>query len=144
MATKFTYPGVYLEEVESAVRPIVGVDTSITAFVGLALEGPRTPTTVNSWTEFDTVFGGVWAGSELSYAVYQFFLNAPPWRSGWPTAGGAMSPSPTRVSPSPGVWPDCATAASRDTSGVTGGYARSLALMATASPPTPSSTCTNA
>lgn len=75
MATKFTYPGVYLEEVESAVRPIVGVDTSITAFVGLALEGPRTPTTVNSWTEFDTVFGGVWAGSELSYAVYQFFLN---------------------------------------------------------------------
>lgn len=28
MATKFTYPGVYLEEIESSVRPIVGVDIS--------------------------------------------------------------------------------------------------------------------
>jgi Bacteriophage tail sheath protein len=75
MATKLTYPGVYLEEIESAVRPIVAVDTSVAAFVGLALEGPRTATTVNSWTEFDTTFGGVWTGSDLSYAVYQFLLN---------------------------------------------------------------------
>jgi hypothetical protein len=75
MATRFTYPGVYLEEIESAVRPIVGVDTSVAAFVGLALEGPRTPTTINSWTEYDSTFGGLWTGSELSYAVYQFFLN---------------------------------------------------------------------
>src|SRR3954453_18570454 len=75
MPTKLSYPGVYLEEVESSVRPIVGVDTSVAAFVGLALAGPRTATTVTSWTEYVSTFGGVWSGSDLSYAVYQFFLN---------------------------------------------------------------------
>jgi hypothetical protein len=44
MATKFTYPGVYLEEIESSVRPIVGVDTSVAALLGLPLTGPRTAT----------------------------------------------------------------------------------------------------
>ena len=29
-----TYPGVYIEEVPSGVRTIVGVSTSVTAFVG--------------------------------------------------------------------------------------------------------------
>jgi phage tail sheath protein FI len=35
-----TYPGVYIEEVRSDVRPIAGVATSITAFVGFGLRGP--------------------------------------------------------------------------------------------------------
>ena len=35
-----TYPGVYIEEVPSGVRPITGVATSITAFVGFARRGP--------------------------------------------------------------------------------------------------------
>ncbi|HEY6793862.1 MAG TPA: hypothetical protein VI248_04180, partial [Kineosporiaceae bacterium] len=75
MVGQFTYPGVYLEEVESPVRPIVGVKTSVAAFVGLALTGPTTPTTVTTWSDFETTFGGLWSGSDLSYAVYQFFLN---------------------------------------------------------------------
>ena len=35
-----TFPGVYIDELPSAVRTIVGVPTSITAFVGPATSGP--------------------------------------------------------------------------------------------------------
>lgn len=75
MPTQFSYPGVYIEEIESSVRPITGVETSVTAFVGLALKGPMTPTAVESWADFEELFGGLWAGSDMSYAVFQFFLN---------------------------------------------------------------------
>lgn len=75
MTTQFSYPGVYIEEIESPVRPIAGAETSVTAFVGPALFGPTSPTTVESWADFEREFGGLWQGSELSYAVYQFFLN---------------------------------------------------------------------
>ncbi|WP_329280403.1 phage tail sheath family protein [Streptomyces sp. NBC_01451] len=75
MTTQFSYPGVYIEEIESPVRPIAGAETSVTAFVGAALTGPWTPTAVESWADFEERFGGLWADSELSYSVYQFFLN---------------------------------------------------------------------
>ncbi|MFG2126253.1 phage tail sheath C-terminal domain-containing protein [Streptomyces sp. NPDC048751] len=75
MATQFSYPGVYIEEIESPVRPIAGAETSVTAFVGLTLTGEQTPTTVESWPDYEDRFGGLWSGSDLSYAVYQFFLN---------------------------------------------------------------------
>ncbi len=32
-----TYPGVYLEEIQATVRTIIGVSTSVTAFIGRAL-----------------------------------------------------------------------------------------------------------
>ena len=35
-----TYPGVYIEEVPSGVRTIVGVGTSVAAFVGFTQRGP--------------------------------------------------------------------------------------------------------
>ena len=35
-----TFPGVYVEEVPSAVRTIVGVATSVAAFVGYFRRGP--------------------------------------------------------------------------------------------------------
>jgi hypothetical protein len=34
IAPKLTYPGIYVEEVPSGVRPIPGVPTSVTAFIG--------------------------------------------------------------------------------------------------------------
>jgi len=37
-----TYPGVYIEEIPSGVRTIIGVATSITAFVGAAHAGRLT------------------------------------------------------------------------------------------------------
>jgi len=71
-----TYPGVYIEELPSAVRTIVGVSTSVTAFVGYTARGPvNTPVTLTSFADFERRFGGLAAASPLSYSVQQFFLN---------------------------------------------------------------------
>jgi uncharacterized protein len=71
-----TYPGVYIEEVPSGVRTITGVATAITAFVGRALRGPiDEPMIINSYADFERIFGGLWADSSLGYAVRDFYLN---------------------------------------------------------------------
>jgi phage tail sheath protein FI len=71
-----TYPGVYIEEIPSGVRTITGVATSITAFIGQALRGPvNKATTINSYGDFERVFGGLLVNSTLGYAVRDFFLN---------------------------------------------------------------------
>lgn len=71
-----TYPGVYIEEIPSGVRTIVGVATSITAFVGKAMRGPvNKAERILSFGDFARKFGGISASSEMSYAVQQFFLN---------------------------------------------------------------------
>lgn len=78
MPATLTYPGVYIEEIPSGVRTITGVATSITAFVGRALRGPTDeegPITINSYGEFERVFGGLWLGSKMGYAVRDFYLN---------------------------------------------------------------------
>ncbi len=71
-----TYPGVYIEEVPSAVRTIVGVATSITAFIGRARRGPvNDPIRIQSFADFERRFGGLWQHSTMSYAVHHYFLN---------------------------------------------------------------------
>ncbi len=71
-----TYPGVYVEEIPSGVRTIVGVATSVTAFIGRALRGPvNKATTINSFGDFERIFGGLWADSTLGYAARDFYLN---------------------------------------------------------------------
>ncbi|MDT7578996.1 MAG: uncharacterized protein QOK35_260 [Pseudonocardiales bacterium] len=94
-------PGVYVEEVPSAVRPIAGVGTSTAAFIGVAANLTKawdpdkgvgmparpsgdayeqaaalTPQPLNSWTEFVQRFGDIQAGNRyLAHAVYGFFDN---------------------------------------------------------------------
>ncbi len=71
-----TYPGVYIEEIPSGVRTVMGVATSITAFIGRALRGPvNEPVTINSYGDFERIFGGLWVESTMSYAVRDFYLN---------------------------------------------------------------------
>src|SRR5262245_57334927 len=71
-----TYPGVYVEEIPSGVRTIIGVATSITAFIGRALRGPvDEPVTINSFGDFERIFGGLWVGSSLGFSVQDFYLN---------------------------------------------------------------------
>lgn len=71
-----TYPGVYIQSLDSGVHPITGVATSITAFVGFAPRGPEdSPTTVQSFIEYARVFGGLSPTSTMSYSVQQFFQN---------------------------------------------------------------------
>jgi phage tail sheath protein FI len=71
-----TYPGIYIEEIPSGVRTITGVATSITAFVGSAPRGPvNDPITINSFADYERIFGGLSLDSTMSYAVRSFYLN---------------------------------------------------------------------
>jgi phage tail sheath protein FI len=71
-----TYPGVYIQEVPSGARTIVGVSTSVTAFIGAAKRGPiNRATRIQGFADFERRFGGLDPGSLMSYAVRQFFLN---------------------------------------------------------------------
>jgi hypothetical protein len=76
MPSQLTYPGVYIEEVPSGIRTIVGVSTSVTAFVGRARRGAvDKPIVVTSFGEFERAFGGLWKLSRLGFSVRDFFLN---------------------------------------------------------------------
>jgi phage tail sheath protein FI len=76
MPVTTSYPGVYIGELPSGVHTITGVATSITAFVGTAQMGPvNTPTTINSFSDYDNTFGGLWANSMMSFAVNDFYQN---------------------------------------------------------------------
>ena len=77
-------PGVYVEEVPSASKPIEGVGTSVAAFVGLAPGGPlNTPVQISNWTQFARTFGDptrddgspYMKGAYLAYAVAGYFDN---------------------------------------------------------------------
>src|SRR3954471_71425 len=77
-------PGVYVEEVPSANKPIEGVSTSIAAFVGLAPGGPvNTPMRISNWTQFAKIYGDpsepdngpFMEGAFLAHSVYGFFQN---------------------------------------------------------------------
>jgi len=71
-----TYPGVYIEEVPSGVRPIIGVATSIAAFIGWFPRGAfEEAVRIFNPQDFDREFGGLAADSLASYAIEQFFLN---------------------------------------------------------------------
>ena len=76
MPPTLTYPGVYIEELPSGVHTITGVATSIAAFIGWAPKGPTTEARlVESWTEYQTLYGGLDARSYMGYSVNQFFAN---------------------------------------------------------------------
>jgi uncharacterized protein len=95
-------PGVYVEEVPSAVKPIAGVGTSTAGFIGRVVDGvrmdfrpgrPLDPNNIvaadsytvaaageaqliTNWQEFKNTFGKIQAGNEvLANAVYGFFNN---------------------------------------------------------------------
>ncbi len=94
MPVQPTYPGVYIEEIPSGVRTIVGVSTSVTAFVGFFERGPMNdPVRIFNFADFQRELGGLTARSEASYAIQQFFLNG--GSEAWVvrTASGAFAPS---------------------------------------------------
>jgi phage tail sheath protein FI len=71
-----TYPGVYIEEIPSGVRTIVGVSTSVAAFVDFFPRGPLNKAVeIFSLSDFERNFGGLDTRSESSYGIQQFFLN---------------------------------------------------------------------
>ncbi len=77
-------PGVYVEEVPSASKPIEGVGTSVAAFVGLVPGGPlNTPVQITNWSQFARIFGDptrddgspYMKGAYLAHAVAGYFDN---------------------------------------------------------------------
>jgi phage tail sheath protein FI len=95
---QYLAPGVYVEEVPSAIKPIAGVGTSTAGFVGTVADdvtmpvqpgrtGDRsadrypvadagTPKLVTGWEQFKNAFGDAQAGNRtLAHAVYGFFNN---------------------------------------------------------------------
>jgi uncharacterized protein len=71
-----SYPGVYLKEVSSGVRPIQAAGTSTAAFLGRSERGPiGDAVAISNFTEFQQTFGGFLEEHYLSHAVFQFFNN---------------------------------------------------------------------
>jgi hypothetical protein len=71
-----TYPGVYVEEISSGVRPITAASTSTPAFIGEAEKGSLTEAVkIYNFTQFQNLYGGFLTNSYLAHAVYQFFNN---------------------------------------------------------------------
>lgn len=77
MAVSPTYPGVYVQEVPSGVRTIVGVGTSTALFVGRTLTGPMFKAVrINTYSDFVSTFGDdAGAVSSMARYVRLFFLN---------------------------------------------------------------------
>lgn len=71
-----TFPGVYVEETSFVPPPVTPVPTSVTAFVGLAVEGPvHQPVAVRNLVEFERFFGPDLPGGTLAPAVRLYFQN---------------------------------------------------------------------
>jgi phage tail sheath protein FI len=72
-----TYPGVYVQELPSGVRTIVGVGTSTALFIGAARRGPLfKPIRCTSYEDFERNFSADTANvGDLPHYVKLFFLN---------------------------------------------------------------------
>src|SRR6266567_1488601 len=72
----YTYPGVYIEEIERGPVPIEGVPTSVAAFLGETERGPVEPRLVTSYKEYQRWFGDVFDDNKfVPFAVSGFFEN---------------------------------------------------------------------
>jgi phage tail sheath protein FI len=82
---EYLSPGVYVQEMPSATKPIEGVGTAMAAFVGFAATGPANrPALITNWSQYVNTFGSLEDGGQrnphvpgayLSHAVYGYFLN---------------------------------------------------------------------
>jgi phage tail sheath protein FI len=70
-----SYPGVYIEEISSGVRPLEAASTSTAAFVGLAESGPAEASRITNWTEFQRLYGSYISDGYLAHSVFQYFNN---------------------------------------------------------------------
>jgi hypothetical protein len=69
-------PGAYLQRTDRSDQAIVSLRTDIPAFVGIAERGPLdAPVAVESFRQFQAVFGGFIGSAFLAYSVRAFFEN---------------------------------------------------------------------
>ncbi len=129
-----TFPGVYIEEIPSGVRTIVGVATNIAAFLGRAIAGPANQATViNSFADFDRTFGGLGIDYPMSYAVNDFYQNGGSQAIIVRLAGAASASATltlntlSLVASSPGAWGN-ALQGTVDSNGITADVASRYGL----------------
>ncbi len=73
---EYLTPGVYFEPQEAATPVIRRLRMDIAGFVGITERGPLdTPVPINSWRQFQSLFGNFVPYSFLAYAVKGFFEN---------------------------------------------------------------------
>jgi uncharacterized protein len=119
MPGTYQSPGVYIEELSSNQRPVVGASVSVAAFVDVFAQGPTdVAIKLSGPGDFERALGGVCSFSEGSYAISQFFLNggSEAWAvrvvapgalaSTWdlPAEGGGIAM--TANAKNPGLWGD--------------------------------------
>lgn len=88
MATTYLSPGVYIEEVDKGTKPIQGVPTAITAFIGFTEIAERVnddgyttrsilsqPQLVTNWGQYQQHFGGLVKDAYMPHSVRGFFDN---------------------------------------------------------------------
>ena len=76
MATTYTRPDVYIEEILTPDNSPEGVSTSIASFLGATERGPSNKAIlITSFDEFKRVFGGALEKEPLFYTVRSFFDN---------------------------------------------------------------------
>ena len=86
MATTYTTPGVYVEEVPSSSATLTAGATAVAAFVGFTAKAPPIddpvndpkglkPRMVTSWTQYESLYGGFAPGIMLPHSVYGYFNN---------------------------------------------------------------------
>jgi len=76
MAPEYLSPGVYVEEVPGASKPIEAVGTSTVGFVGESRKGPVNEVVFcPNWTTFTKNFGDFADSDYLAHALYGFFNN---------------------------------------------------------------------
>lgn len=72
----YLHPGVYLEEIASGSRPIEGVATSVTAFVGHTYRGEvGVPKLIGKLDDYVNEFGPIVEDDPMGLAVQAFYLN---------------------------------------------------------------------
>lgn len=75
MSATYSRPGVYITEGPFSTNANVGTLVTPAAFLGTAARGPLTPTRVDSWNQYKTIYGDLSNAYNLGYAVYHFFAN---------------------------------------------------------------------
>lgn len=69
-------PGIDIDGIPTGPHAIAAVAASITAFIGRASRGPTdAPISMNSFNDFEQLFGGLWLESSLGFAVRDFYAN---------------------------------------------------------------------
>lgn len=92
--SKFTYesPGVYYQTADTSSNTAVGIRTDVAGFVGIAQRGPiDLPIAIESWRQFQVIFGSFTGLGYLAYTVRAFFENG--GRRCWVTRVASLSPA---------------------------------------------------